>query len=177
MINILIYVLLVLEVLCCFFLLTVILVQRSKSGGAGMAFGAGMGETMFGSQVGNILTRSTVILGIAFLVITTILAWATPRATKHSATDLAPDVNPAQQNRPAPTQPAPLSDGAFPEGDFDATGVTPPADGPGAFPAATPAPSAVNAEIQPIEIPSTVAPTAPAPEAPAPDAVDAPAAE
>jgi protein translocase SecG subunit len=39
----------------------------------GMAFGAGVGESLFGAQVGNVLTRITIILGIVFLVNTTLL--------------------------------------------------------------------------------------------------------
>ncbi len=166
--NILIYILLVLEVICCFLLLTVILVQRSKSQGAGMAFGAGMGETMFGSQVGNILTRSTVILGISFLVITTLLAWATPRTTHHGATDLAPDVNPAQQQ-----QPPPVSDGSFSGGDIAAPAAeTLPAID---FEASVPEAPAGSAESQPLETPAASAPDAA--EAPAPDATAVPPAE
>jgi len=74
MINILIYILLVVEVVISFLLIAVILMQRSKSQGAGVAFGGGMGEAVFGAQMGNVLTRTTVVLGIAFLVNTTFIA-------------------------------------------------------------------------------------------------------
>lgn len=162
MINTLIYILLVLEVLVCFMLLAVILVQRSKSQGAGMAFGAGMGETMFGSQVGNILTRSTVILGVTFLVITTALAWLTPKATGRGATDLAPDVNPIQQQQQRP----PLSsipatgEGAFPT----STDATAPVDV--TFPTVTPEAVAPAVEAAPVEVaPVEAAPVEVIPEA------------
>ena len=147
MINTLIYILLVLEVIVCFMLLAVILVQRSKSQGAGMAFGAGMGETMFGSQVGNILTRSTVILGITFLVITTALAYLTPKATGRGATDLAPDVNPVQQQQqPPPVSSAlPTGDGSFPT----PTETTAPTDV--TFPTVTPEAAAPAVEVAPVE--------------------------
>jgi len=55
-------------------LIGIILLQRSKSEGLGLAFGSGMGETLFGSRAGNVLTRITVILGVVFLVNTLVLA-------------------------------------------------------------------------------------------------------
>ncbi|MFT5240813.1 MAG: preprotein translocase subunit SecG [Candidatus Promineifilaceae bacterium] len=180
MINTLIYILLVLEVIVCFMLLAVILVQRSKSQGAGMAFGAGMGETMFGSQVGNILTRSTVILGITFLVITTALAYLTPKATGRGATDLAPDVNPVQQQQqPPPVSSAlPTGDGSFPT----PTETTAPTDV--TFPTVTPEAAAPAVEVAPVEAtsapvaeaaPAEVAPVEVAPVEVTPEAVPKPA--
>lgn len=55
-------------------LIGIILLQRSKSEGLGLAFGSGMGETLFGSRAGNVLTRITIILGVVFLVNTLVLA-------------------------------------------------------------------------------------------------------
>ena len=74
MISVLRYVLLVVEVVSCFLLIGVILLQKTKGQGIGMAFGAGVGESLFGAQVGNVLTKTTVILAIIFLVNTTILS-------------------------------------------------------------------------------------------------------
>lgn len=179
MINIAIYALLVFEVIVCFLLLAVILVQRSKSQGAGgMAFGAGMGETMFGSQVGNVLTRSTVILGVAFLVITTALAYLTPRAGTRGATDLAPDVEPAPQQPEQPVMPV-GSDAAAPDSssfpsplaplsgdELDSSDIAPPADAPAAD-SVSPLDAIAPADIQPVEIPA-VAPVAPVEPAAAP---------
>ena len=67
-------VLTIIEVLCSAMLLGVILIQKTKSQGVGLAFGAGMGESLFGAQMGNVLTKTTVILAILFLVNTTLLA-------------------------------------------------------------------------------------------------------
>jgi preprotein translocase subunit SecG len=72
--NVLTYLLVFVEVVCSLLLVGVILLQKTKGQGVGMAFGAGMGESLFGSQVGNVLTRTTVILAIVFLVNTTLLA-------------------------------------------------------------------------------------------------------
>ena len=57
----------VVEVLCCLMLIGLILLQKSKSEGLGLAFGAGAGESLFGARAGNVLSRATVILGIVFL--------------------------------------------------------------------------------------------------------------
>ena len=57
----------VVEVLCCLLLIGIILLQKSKSEGLGLAFGAGAGESLFGARAGNVLSRVTVILGIVFL--------------------------------------------------------------------------------------------------------------
>ncbi len=65
--------LLIVEVLCSVLLIALILMQRSKSEGLGTAFGGGMGESLFGSRAGNVLSKMTVILGIVFLVNTLIL--------------------------------------------------------------------------------------------------------
>lgn len=66
--------LLVLEVLCSIMLIGLILLQKSKGGGLGTAFGGGGGDgSMFGSRTGNVLTKGTIILGLIFLVNTLIL--------------------------------------------------------------------------------------------------------
>ena len=48
-------------------LIGVILLQRSKGEGLGLAFGASTGESLFGARAGNVLTKITVILGIVFM--------------------------------------------------------------------------------------------------------------
>lgn len=63
----------VIEVLCCLMLIGLILLQRSKKEGLGLAFGAAAGETLFGSRAGNVLSKATVILGIVFMASTLIL--------------------------------------------------------------------------------------------------------
>lgn len=63
----------VIEVLCCLLLICLILLQKSKKEGLGLAFGASTGETLFGSRAGNVLSKATVILGCVFLVSTLVL--------------------------------------------------------------------------------------------------------
>ena len=57
----------IVEVVCSLLLIGLVLLQRSKSEGLGLAFGAGAGEALFGARAGNVLSRATVILGIVFL--------------------------------------------------------------------------------------------------------------
>lgn len=51
----------------------IILIQPSKSGGMGAAFG-GIGESVFGAQVGSHLTKATVIMTGVFFLLALILA-------------------------------------------------------------------------------------------------------
>lgn len=65
--------LLVLEVICSILLIGLILLQRSKGGGLGLAFGGGGEGSMFGSRTGNVLTKATIVLGLVFLLNTLVL--------------------------------------------------------------------------------------------------------
>jgi preprotein translocase subunit SecG len=64
----------VFEIIVCFLLGGVILLQKPKDGGLGVSFGGGMGESMFGAQMGNVLTKITVVLAIIFLLNTLVLS-------------------------------------------------------------------------------------------------------
>ncbi len=114
----------VVNVILCVLLIAIILLQKSRSHGAaaGLAFGAGMGEQLFGAQAGNILTNATIILLTAFLVNTTILAVISGRLHgSRSVTDSLPNeqipiAGPTpisqspiapQSEAPAPMPPAP----------------------------------------------------------------------
>ncbi len=63
----------VVEVLSCLLLIGLILLQKSKSEGLGLAFGAGAGESLFGARAGNVLSKATVVIGIAFMANTLLL--------------------------------------------------------------------------------------------------------
>ena len=63
----------VVEVLCCLLLMGLILLQKSKNEGLGLAFGAGAGESLFGARAGNVLSKATVVLGIVFMANTLLL--------------------------------------------------------------------------------------------------------
>ena len=62
-----------LVVLVSLLLIGLILIQPSKSGGMGAAFG-GIGESVFGGKTGSHLTRATVWMTAIFLVLTLLLA-------------------------------------------------------------------------------------------------------
>lgn len=63
----------VVEVLSCLLLIGLVLLQKSKSEGLGLAFGAGAGESLFGARAGNVLSKATVVLGIVFMANTLLL--------------------------------------------------------------------------------------------------------
>lgn len=67
-------ILLALEIIVSILMIGVILLQKSRAEGLGMAFGASMGESLFGSRAGNVLTKITIVLGSVFLVNTVVLA-------------------------------------------------------------------------------------------------------
>jgi len=152
LIHVLIVILSVVEALCGILLVAIILLQKSKSHGAaaGLAFGAGMGESLFGAQATNILQKITVVLTTIFLVNTTLLAvlgGQRHRGGSRSVTDSLPSAPPPVES-PAPIQGAP------------------PAEMPPVGPTAPAIPSS-GGGAQPIKIDTPVPVPAPAP-APAP---------
>jgi preprotein translocase subunit SecG len=67
-------VLLVIFLLITLAMIGVILVQRSEGGGLGVGSSQGMGSFMSGRGTANLLTRTTAILGTAFMVLALALA-------------------------------------------------------------------------------------------------------
>ncbi|MCF7849702.1 MAG: preprotein translocase subunit SecG [Kiritimatiellales bacterium] len=92
----------IIEILCCLLLSGIILLQKSKSEGLGMAFGSGMGESLFGARAGNVLTKGTVLLSIVFIVNTVVLGVIFSRGEKSLIDSSAPSVPPIT----APAAPA-----------------------------------------------------------------------
>lgn len=89
------------EVVCSLLLIGIILIQKAKGGGLGLAFGGGGTESLFGSRAGNVLTKATVILAIVFMANTVALAILFARS--HDATLMDTHREPA----PATAQPEP----------------------------------------------------------------------
>ena len=108
--NVVIGFLYVLEVIVCFLLGGIILLQKPKDGGLNVALTGGMGESLFGAQVGNVLTKMTIVLGTVFLLNTLVLS----RLTAHggggrSVMEGVRTERPAQEQGPLPfTQPSGL---------------------------------------------------------------------
>ncbi|GAB4170387.1 MAG: hypothetical protein Fur0032_09240 [Terrimicrobiaceae bacterium] len=74
--QIVIGILLVVHVFVCLLLIGAVLMQLPRSEGLGAAFGGGVTENLFGAQTTNVLSKVTVWLGIAFFVLTLLLAMA-----------------------------------------------------------------------------------------------------
>jgi len=132
------------EIISALLLITFILLQKTKDEGLGLAFGAGVGETLFGSRAGNVLTKITIGLAVVFLADTLLLGYlASGTVSSGSITDRLP------ASAPALPGPGPVS----------------------GLPAAMPTPEAAPpAESTAVESPAVPAPTAtpvvPAPSAP-----------
>jgi len=163
-------ILVVIEALVSLLLVGIILLQKSKSEGLGLAFGSGMGESLFGSRTGNVLTKATVILGVVFMANT--IALAMVYSGKQSGS-LMQEYDNAQGGRPpmrAPSTAAPMAPAGIPEG--APAGVAPTLPGG----AAQPVPEMPETTVQ---IPVAAQEDAPAdmPASPAPDAAGGASAE
>ncbi len=139
--------LIILEALVSLLLIGVILLQRARNEGLGLAFGSGMGESIFGSRAGNVLTKITVWLGSIFVVNTVALAMLYSGATGES--QLMREEAPVPVPIEAPVVPVPETGAPAPAVSPVATppAIAPAADAPAvaAAPApdvTTPAPSA-----------------------------------
>jgi len=62
------------EAICSFLLIVLILLQKAKGEGLGLAFGAEMGESIFGARASSVLVKATMWLGAIFILNTVILA-------------------------------------------------------------------------------------------------------
>ena len=110
----------VVEVVICLLLALVVMLQKPKEGGLGGAIGGGMLEASLGADAGNVLIKTTAVLGAVFLLNTLVLARLT--STVHSRSLMAreasapveqaaselPEVAPELPAAPAPTAPAPV---------------------------------------------------------------------
>lgn len=113
-------------VLVCLLMVLVILMQRSKQEGIGAAFGAGMTESVFGADTGNILSKTTVWCAVLFFAITLTLSAIAAKKYRSGAAGLSQvahdaakamtpppgavtNVPPAGTNAPAATTNAPAA--------------------------------------------------------------------
>lgn len=89
--------LIILEAACSLALIGLILLQKSKDGGLGMAFGAGGNDSLFGARAGNVLTKATVVIGVVFLVNTLVLGMLFAGSAGESLMDKAAVPVPMEQ--------------------------------------------------------------------------------
>lgn len=104
----------VVEVVVCILLAMVVMLQKPKEGGLGGAIGGGMLEASLGADAGNVLIKTTAILGTIFLVNTLVLARLTSTVHSHSLMANEAEAAPAAQEAPelpmsAPELPAPAA--------------------------------------------------------------------
>jgi preprotein translocase subunit SecG len=165
--------LLFIEVVVSVLLIIVILLQRSKSGGMGTALGGGVGESLFGVQAGNVLTRITSVLVFIFLFDATLLAWMSSGRQGSSVTDAIPEsAMPAQQQMPMAQQPGATA-GQIPkaEGASSSAADTPSGAAPVAEPASTVSlsdiPAKADSGMGSVAAPADSVPASPVAEAPA----------
>ncbi|MEI8288413.1 MAG: preprotein translocase subunit SecG [Verrucomicrobiota bacterium] len=97
-------------VINCLLLILLVLVQLpKKDAGAGLAFGGGTADALFGSGSGNVLTKVTKYATVAFLVMALLLGYLQDRAQRGngvSATDFIKQVQQKQMQAPV-AAPAP----------------------------------------------------------------------
>ncbi|MFA5342521.1 MAG: preprotein translocase subunit SecG [Kiritimatiellia bacterium] len=94
--------LILIEIVSSILLIVIVLLQRSKSEGLGLAFGSQMGESLFGARAGNVLVKATMWLGIIFLVNTTVLAKIYSKGTSQSLISESSVPEPLTRNVPVP---------------------------------------------------------------------------
>jgi len=102
----------ILVVNCLLLILLVLIQLPKKDAGAGMAFGAGTADALFGAGSGNALTKITKYAAGVFLVMALLLGYLQDRLHHDSsAADFARQVQQKQLQTPivAPTQPAKAS--------------------------------------------------------------------
>lgn len=155
----------VLVVTCLLLMLLVLIQLPKKEAGAGVAFGGGATDALFGAGSGNALTQVTKYAATVFLGLSMVLAILNSRLHERSSLGIEQELSrqsgPAQVVTPPPavtTQPQPLqpltSNPA--EGNFEplvpvpapgaAEGGTAPAATEATTPAQTPTPAATPAE-------------------------------
>ena len=101
----------VVEVIVCLLLAMAVMLQKPKEGGLGGAIGGGMLEASLGADAGNVLIKTTAILGGILLLNTLVLARFT--STVHSKSLMAGEAEAAPAAEQAPA--LPMTAPALPE--------------------------------------------------------------
>jgi preprotein translocase subunit SecG len=113
--NIAYYVVVLLHVIACLFLIAVVLLQQGKNQDLASAFGGGGTQTAFGPRgSANVLSRATTVLAGVFMITSLALSMLRPgtgSVLDRVGTPPAPTVSPtpAGAASPAPPAPAPAS--------------------------------------------------------------------
>ncbi len=93
------------EVAVALLMVAVVMLQppKDQSGGMGAAFGGGFGEEVFGGRTGNVLSRTTVVLGVILILNSLGIAYLMRGGVK--ASSLADRQVPPPVEAPAVPQP------------------------------------------------------------------------
>ena len=105
--TILQYMLIAVTVISSILLLILILLQKTKADGLGLAFGSGVGEALFGSRAGNILSKLTIAFACVFLGSTLLLSIVFAGGRGKSLMGQRTGVMAGSMERAAPQSPAP----------------------------------------------------------------------
>ena len=142
-------------------LIVIILLQQSKSGGGLGFLSGGATEAFLGANAGNVLTKSTAWMLVAFIVLTLTLAWGASRLKENRLQSIADEPATAIKLQPGNKTPAPITPDK-PAPVIPGTPETPTVPATPAVPAAPAAPA--------LTVPAVpAAPAIPAvPEVPAP---------
>ncbi len=131
--SVFIWILTFVLILVSFFLIMVVLMQKSKDGGIGAALGGGAAEAAFGAETANVLTRATKYSAIIFFTLAFALYLGRIYERKQGRSG-----GPALPNIAAPAAMTPAVPAAA---DSSAAAVTAPVPPPAnAAPASVPAP-------------------------------------
>ena len=101
------YLLIATTVISSILLLILILLQKTKADGLGLAFGSGVGEALFGSRAGNILSKLTIIFACVFLGSTLLLTIVFAGGRGRSLMGQRQGVMAGSMGQQAPAQSAP----------------------------------------------------------------------
>ena len=106
-------ILLAIHVLVCISLIISVLLQSSKGGGLGGAFGGGSSDTLFGGQgASSFLQKATKILGVSFMVVTILLALTTiPQKTVTQGGEVSEEIQKEIDKSGQTEEPTPLPEG------------------------------------------------------------------
>ena len=140
----------ILQVISCFAIIGLVLLQRGKGADAGAGFGAGASGTVFGARgASTALSRATAIFAAIFMINSLVLAYLGNKTASEQPKTILDEAAAAAQKKPAvptpgegaapaPSVPAPAASQAAPttSGPAPASPVTSPAT-----PAPAPAPA------------------------------------
>lgn len=102
-------ILIILYVVVCIALIVIVLLQSGKGGGLTGIFGSGGGgQTIFGARAGDVMTKTTTVLAVCFMLFSLVLAILSAQRTS----SLTREIEAAGMEMPVSTESAPAGDEA-----------------------------------------------------------------